>query len=130
MTAVVLLPVGLGGFTLAALFYPLVRRSGYRQCERDVAEQADIARILAGVANEPRPEPMPDLDDVGYRPRHRLADALGSSAQRVSVAALRQTTEEFKAIVATSYRSGELPLIGRPPTGAMVRAHLAAVMSS
>lgn len=119
MTALVLFPIGLGILLVgAALAWPVAYRAGLQAPER--------AQELAA-AHPVEIRPAPEVEG-GYHGQHRIGDETvrGSTAQRATIAALRAPTAEFAAIVATSYRSGEFPLIGRP-TAAYLRAHMAAV---
>ncbi len=114
----VLLPIACGlllaGGTLA---WPIAYRAGLQAPER--AEELAAARHM--------PVVPPDVEnDNGYRPQHSLDAALGSATPRDRIRALRAPTEEFQAIVASSYRAGEFPLIGQPGMP-YLKAHLAAV---
>jgi len=71
----------------------------------------------------------PEPERGGYQGRHTMDSASGSAAQRGVIAALRSPTEEFELIVASSYRSGELPAVIGQPGKAFLYAHIAAVAS-
>jgi hypothetical protein len=119
VTTLVLLPLFLAVFlTGGALAWPAA-----------VAVERRRERAVEGRHVKLPAAPEPDLDDVGYPARHRLGDdgVLGSAAQRGVIAALRRDTEEFAAIVASSYRSGGLPAVIGQPGKAFLYAHMRAV---
>jgi hypothetical protein len=117
----------------ASLCWPVAYRAGREAWAKDdwdvmaehppasetvVAElvwlRARIAELESGYAR-----------DTGHRGLHRWddEDLPGSEAQVRRRVALREPTEEFHAIVATSYTSGEFAMIGGR---SFLRAHLAA----
>lgn len=111
MTALVLLPVALALLaTGAGLAWPLAYRAGLHSPHRD--DYDPIPDALPTLVQQP------DRDD-GYRGRHRWGIEpwcpAGAATQVRLLRALREPTQEFKAIIATNYRSGGWPLIGRPP---------------
>lgn len=104
MTALVLLPIALGVFAAGgAIMWPVARTIERRA---NLAETAPAPRQRHEATAAP---------DIGYVGRHRWETASGCTTQKRLVAALREPTAEFQAIVAANYRSGELTLIGRPP---------------
>lgn len=111
MTALVLFPLALGVFLAGgAVMWPVARRIERAALMRDDFDY--IPRTLP-------PEPVhPIADD--YPARHRWEDlnVIGCATQARRRAALREPTQEFAMIISTSYSSGELRLIGRPPVGA------------
>jgi hypothetical protein len=115
VTALVLLPIFLAVFlTGGALAWPAAVAVERR---RERAVEGRHVRLPAA------PEPERD----GYQGRHTMDVASGSAAQRRLIGALRRDTEEFEAIVATSYRSGELPAVIGQPGKAYLYAHMRAV---
>lgn len=110
-------------FVGAVVVGPLRYRAGFNAGKR---ENADVARILGGAQTSEHEHNVTQTRGR-YRGVHRIGDesVKGATGQQATIAALRSPTEEFAAIVATSYRSGELPLIGRPGTPYLV-AHMAA----
>jgi hypothetical protein len=119
----------------AALAWPVAYRAGREAygaddfdvrpetlpaAEKLVAQLADlrayVAELEAGHAA-----------DTGHRGFHRWETAAGSANQvprSRRLAALREATEEFHAIVRASYASGELPMYRGGAS--FLRAHLAA----
>lgn len=133
MSYAVLLPVLLAGVALGALVSgPFRYRAGFRAGQRD---QADIARILGGIDHH-----RPAVLHVGaterrrYKGTRRLTrrrriqiwweetaprdiDAPVRAAlewQQRARAALREPTEEFNAIVAYGWTTGERQALAEP----------------
>ena len=105
MTALVLFPIAISVLlTGGALAWPLAYRAG-----ANATFDRDLEYELSRRADE-QPRSLFD-EEGGYHGRHRMDVAIGSATQVRRLAALRQPTEEFHAIVAASYRSGELPVI-------------------
>jgi hypothetical protein len=136
VTVLWLLPLFIGVFFVGAgLAWPVAYRAGREAWSADdfdtipatlppssvlveelVELRAYVAELQSGYAY-----------DVGHRGLHRWDDenVPGSDAQVRRRAALREPTQEFAAIVATSYTSGEFAMIGQPGRS-FLRAHLAA----
>lgn len=131
---VVLLPLAFGILLVGGgLAWPVAYRAGREAWSRDdfdvipetlppsgrlVEEVMYLRDALAELESQQAP-------DTGHQGSHRWGSAIGAATQVRRLAALREPTQEFRAIVATSYTSGEMAVVGHP--GRMyLMAHLAA----
>lgn len=131
---VVLLPLAFGILLVGGgLAWPVAYRAGLEAWSRDdfdvlaetlpapsvlVEEVAYLRALVAELESE-------HAVDAGHQGAHRWGSAIGAATQVRRLAALREPTQEFAAIVSASYTSGEMAVVGQP--GRMyLMAHLAA----
>ena len=110
--AAAMLPAAALGLTVGLLLLPVAHARGYRKAGRDAAEAAQLTSWQQVAMETPG----------RHRGAHR-ATWRQRWARRAAPVAIEAgpVTEEFRAIVATSYAAGEIPSPGLP----LLRAHMA-----